>query len=119
MSCHSLQEHRPSSQALAFLSSNKTSKRTSLLGGSNVCGPVQKTNGVGKAFCAVELGVYGENVIKHQSHSHAMEDKVGVLLLNLGGPDTLNDVQPFLFNLFADPVCQFLSFSFPPSCLLF
>ncbi|CAN6575324.1 unnamed protein product [Malus baccata var. baccata] len=31
------------------------------------------------------------------------EDKVGVLLLNLGGPETLDDVQPFLFNLFADP----------------
>ncbi|KAM1039160.1 hypothetical protein ACFX13_034477 [Malus domestica] len=31
------------------------------------------------------------------------DDKVGVLLLNLGGPDTLDDVQPFLFNLFADP----------------
>ena len=28
--------------------------------------------------------------------------KVGVLLLNLGGPETLEDVQPFLFNLFAD-----------------
>lgn len=34
----------------------------------------------------------------------AREDKVGVLLLNLGGPETLEDVQPFLFNLFADPV---------------
>ncbi|PKI72604.1 hypothetical protein CRG98_006981, partial [Punica granatum] len=31
------------------------------------------------------------------------EDKIGVLLLNLGGPETLDDVQPFLFNLFADP----------------
>ncbi|EXC29898.1 Ferrochelatase-2 [Morus notabilis] len=30
-------------------------------------------------------------------------DKIGVLLLNLGGPETLDDVQPFLFNLFADP----------------
>ena len=27
-------------------------------------------------------------------------DKVGVLLLNLGGPDKLDDVQPFLYNLF-------------------
>ncbi len=27
----------------------------------------------------------------------------GVLLLNLGGPETLEDVQPFLYNLFADP----------------
>lgn len=30
-------------------------------------------------------------------------DTVGVLLLNLGGPDKLEDVQPFLYNLFADP----------------
>ncbi|GAX81236.1 hypothetical protein CEUSTIGMA_g8668.t1 [Chlamydomonas eustigma] len=29
--------------------------------------------------------------------------KVGVLLLNLGGPDKIEDVQPFLYNLFADP----------------
>jgi protoporphyrin/coproporphyrin ferrochelatase len=31
------------------------------------------------------------------------QDRVGVLLLNLGGPETLDDVQPFLYNLFADP----------------
>jgi len=30
-------------------------------------------------------------------------DKVGVLLLNLGGPETLDDVEHFLFNLFNDP----------------
>ncbi|HEY9906041.1 MAG TPA: ferrochelatase, partial [Thermosynechococcaceae cyanobacterium] len=29
--------------------------------------------------------------------------RVGVLLLNLGGPDQLDDVRPFLFNLFSDP----------------
>lgn len=29
--------------------------------------------------------------------------RVGVLLLNLGGPDRIEDVRPFLFNLFADP----------------
>ncbi|RMG14342.1 MAG: ferrochelatase [Cyanobacteria bacterium J055] len=29
--------------------------------------------------------------------------RVGVLLLNLGGPDRLEDVRPFLFNLFSDP----------------
>lgn len=29
--------------------------------------------------------------------------RVGVLLLNLGGPDRLEDVGPFLFNLFSDP----------------
>ncbi|MEM1366522.1 MAG: ferrochelatase [Cyanobacteria bacterium P01_H01_bin.15] len=29
--------------------------------------------------------------------------RIGVLLLNLGGPDKLEDVRPFLYNLFADP----------------
>lgn len=29
--------------------------------------------------------------------------KTGVLLLNLGGPETQEDVKPFLYNLFADP----------------
>lgn len=31
-----------------------------------------------------------------------MNQPVGVILLNLGGPDTLADVEPFLFNLFSD-----------------
>ena len=30
-------------------------------------------------------------------------DKVGVLLMNLGGPERINDVGPFLYNLFSDP----------------
>ncbi|MEM8603324.1 MAG: ferrochelatase [Cyanobacteria bacterium P01_H01_bin.121] len=29
--------------------------------------------------------------------------RAGVLLLNLGGPERLDDVRPFLFNLFSDP----------------
>ncbi|MEM6349977.1 MAG: ferrochelatase [Cyanobacteria bacterium P01_D01_bin.14] len=29
--------------------------------------------------------------------------RTGVLLLNLGGPEQLEDVRPFLFNLFSDP----------------
>ena len=29
--------------------------------------------------------------------------RLGVLLLNLGGPDELKDVRPFLYNLFSDP----------------
>jgi ferrochelatase len=29
--------------------------------------------------------------------------KKGVLLFNLGGPETLQDVRPFLYNLFSDP----------------
>lgn len=30
------------------------------------------------------------------------DGKKGVVLLNMGGPDTLDDVRPFLFNLFCD-----------------
>ena len=30
-------------------------------------------------------------------------DKVGVVLLNLGGPTSTDDVEPFLYNLFMDP----------------
>jgi ferrochelatase len=37
--------------------------------------------------------------------------RVGVLLLNLGGPDDLEDVRPFLFNLFSDPEIIRLPFS--------
>ena len=33
----------------------------------------------------------------------ARAPKTGVLLLNLGGPDSLEAVEPFLFNLFNDP----------------
>ncbi len=29
--------------------------------------------------------------------------RIGVVLFNLGGPDTLDDVRPFLRNLFSDP----------------
>lgn len=63
--------------------------------------------------------VFAEQSIKHAMQPGALatsgsqetstaalvgNEKIGVLLLNLGGPETLDDVQPFLFNLFADPV---------------
>jgi len=32
-----------------------------------------------------------------------MTEKLAVVLLNLGGPDSLEAVQPFLYNLFSDP----------------
>jgi len=35
--------------------------------------------------------------------SPSSSQRVGVLLLNLGGPETLEDVEAFLYNLFADP----------------
>ena len=37
--------------------------------------------------------------------------RVGVLLLNLGGPEKLEDVRPFLFNLFSDPEIIRIPFS--------
>ncbi|PLX46753.1 MAG: ferrochelatase, partial [Desulfobulbaceae bacterium] len=30
------------------------------------------------------------------------KNNIGVVLLNLGGPERLEDVEPFLFNLFSD-----------------
>ena len=30
-------------------------------------------------------------------------DKIGVVLFQLGGPDSLQAVEPFLYNLFLDP----------------
>lgn len=38
-----------------------------------------------------------------QAFSNGKELKLGVLLLNLGGPERQEDVEPFLYNLFADP----------------
>lgn len=32
-----------------------------------------------------------------------MNEKIGIVLLNLGGPDSLDAVRPFLYNLFNDP----------------
>lgn len=38
-----------------------------------------------------------------KAFSTGKELKLGVLLLNLGGPERQEDVEPFLYNLFADP----------------
>ena len=37
------------------------------------------------------------------SEASRQRERIGVLLLNLGGPNTLDEVEPFLFNLFSDP----------------
>src|SRR5947207_7936005 len=37
--------------------------------------------------------------------------KAGVLLFNLGGPETLRDVKPFLYRLFSDPEIIHVKFS--------
>lgn len=62
----------------------------------------QRQNLSARSTSADVYTTFDENV--RAVSSHAAEEKVGVLLLNLGGPETLDDVQPFLFNLFADPV---------------
>lgn len=95
--------------ALSFSSS--TEKGNSMLGGLELNGSVSAKPLVGKVFSSAESCTYTGSSI--ESHSHVAEEKIGVLLLNLGGPDTLQDVQPFLFNLFADPVCcSFRAFNF-------
>ncbi|KAK5830094.1 hypothetical protein PVK06_013888 [Gossypium arboreum] len=44
-----------------------------------------------------------EKFVQECRYTHAAIEKLGVLLVNIGGPENLNDVQPFLCNLFADP----------------
>ncbi|KAB5553161.1 hypothetical protein DKX38_010472 [Salix brachista] len=93
-----------SRELLVVSSSNSANKGMAASGGSYLSGPVLKRNPVGQAFFAASVvggGPYCEGFV--DSHLHVTEEKVGVLLLNLGGPETLNDVQPFLYNLFADP----------------
>jgi ferrochelatase len=70
-------------------------------------GPVlkhQRSLAVRSAAAADAYTTFDENVKGVTAHAVEEKEKVGVLLFNLGGPETLNDVQPFLFNLFADPV---------------
>ncbi len=47
----------------------------------------------------VKLGKESTNV----NYLFKVMGRVGVLLLNLGGPEQPEDVRPFLFNLFSDP----------------
>uniref|UniRef100_A0A804IQE1 Ferrochelatase n=1 Tax=Musa acuminata subsp. malaccensis TaxID=214687 RepID=A0A804IQE1_MUSAM len=71
----------------------KFAKQTHLL--------VKKYNQSRRRNYSAEACTYDGKVLSNASS--AAQERVGVLLLNLGGPETLNDVQPFLFNLFADP----------------
>ncbi|KAJ6822986.1 ferrochelatase-1, chloroplastic-like [Iris pallida] len=63
--------------------------------------PVKERKLTGKTFYSSKACTFDEDIGEISSNN--AQEKVGVLLLNLGGPDTLEDVQPFLFNLFADP----------------
>lgn len=100
--CHSF---KSSGQEHTLSCSNPSDKQTGIVRGSSLYGPVQKRILSGQSFCSLGVCTYPGLETASKSPAHAAEERVGVLLLNLGGPDTLNDVQPFLFNLFADPVC--------------
>ncbi|CAI0549285.1 unnamed protein product [Linum tenue] len=64
----------------------------------------RRRNVVAHSFAAPSAGICPfDRTSSFQSQSQTAEEKIGLLLLNLGGPETLQDVQPFLFNLFADP----------------
>ncbi|CAN6442404.1 unnamed protein product [Victoria cruziana] len=70
-------------------------------GGLYTLKPLHRRKLVGQTFCSA--GVYNLDGITSEVYPQAAEERIGILLLNLGGPETLDDVQPFLFNLFADP----------------
>lgn len=97
----------------AFMISSSSSSDE---GNGLVRGPIEKKSLVGRTVCSAGVCTYtGADI---EPDSHTMEEKVGVLLLNLGGPETLDDVQPFLFNLFADPVHPLHNYVFFSRCCL-
>ncbi|TYJ24664.1 hypothetical protein E1A91_A08G276600v1 [Gossypium mustelinum] len=86
-----------------FSNSDLNTQNHSVFKGPNLSNvQIQKRNLRLQTNCALGVCTFPENVMESH-HSHVVEEKLGVLLLNLGGPETLNDVQPFLYNLFADP----------------
>ena len=48
-------------------------------------------------------GETGGAALESSSLARTMTTRPAVVLLNLGGPDSLDSVQPFLYNLFSDP----------------
>lgn len=76
--------------------------KTNVLGVPPLHPYVQHRDSTGRTFCSAGVCTHPGRAI--ESRDYTAEEKIGVLLLNLGGPETLNDVQPFLYNLFADPV---------------
>ena len=45
---------------------------------------------------------YGIKGVFHLKKKTAVQQDTAVMLLNMGGPEKLEDVEPFLFNLFSD-----------------
>ncbi|GMG99099.1 hypothetical protein Nepgr_000939 [Nepenthes gracilis] len=101
--CYSAQgsQHRFPFQPCMISSPQLVDERNRIPNGFYITKDVPKKNPVGKAFCSAGVCTYGDSVVEESSH--IAEEKIGVLLLNLGGPEKLHDVQPFLYNLFADP----------------
>ncbi|MBA0618825.1 hypothetical protein Godav_028113 [Gossypium davidsonii] len=81
---------------------NKPSSKALIKGPFLSDGLIQRRNLHLQVICRVGVYTLGENDVVESHHSHAIKDKIGVLLLNLGGPETLKDVQHFLYNLFVD-----------------
>jgi hypothetical protein len=47
---------------------------------------------------------YFRGVAKNLAGTNSsLDSRVGVVLLQLGGPDSLDAIEPFLYNLFRDP----------------
>ncbi|MBA0865829.1 hypothetical protein Goshw_015816 [Gossypium schwendimanii] len=66
-------------------------------------GLIQKRNLNFQANSTMGICTSSEKFVQECRYTHAATEKLGVLLVNIGGPENLNGVQPFLCNLFADP----------------
>jgi Ferrochelatase len=61
------------------------------------------SDSAGKTIAAAATAVAAGSPLPALVSPFEQTAKVGVLLLNLGGPERAEDVAPFLYNLFADP----------------
>eukprot|EP01025_Chloroclados_australasicus_P039311 TRINITY_DN4062_c0_g4_i1.p1 TRINITY_DN4062_c0_g4~~TRINITY_DN4062_c0_g4_i1.p1 ORF type:complete len:477 (-),score=39.53 TRINITY_DN4062_c0_g4_i1:265-1695(-) len=88
--------------AVTIFQSNNTKTTVVNLSNNRVCGRTKHY----KIFSTKSLSAQAVDESRFTFDRSALkeqDEKVGVLLLNLGGPETLDDVQPFLYNLFSDP----------------
>ncbi|CAN1155964.1 Ferrochelatase-2, chloroplastic [Linum perenne] len=92
-------------QSVSYLSSGRSLPRDNLSSWVlSVGGLDRRRNVVTQSYAAPPASICPfDETSAVQNRTRTTEEKIGVLLLNLGGPESLNDVQPFLFNLFADP----------------
>ncbi|CAN1138816.1 Ferrochelatase-1, chloroplastic/mitochondrial [Linum perenne] len=92
-------------QSVSYLSSGRSLPRDNLSSRVlSVGGLDRRRNVVTQSYAAPPASICPfDETSAVQNRTRTTEEKIGVLLLNLGGPESLNDVQPFLFSLFADP----------------